>query len=354
MEPALTVMMPVYNARPYVEAAVRSILSQTLKNFRLLIIDDGSSDGSAEILTRLSCLDDRIDLIVRGRRGQIATRNELLERATTDIVACADADDISLPDRLERQLAIFARDPQLLVLGSHLLMIDEMGNPKRELRKPHGADEVALALERGTSVSQPSCLLRRRAILACGGYRAAYEHAEDYDCFLRASEHGKVDNADFVGIQYRVHGDSVSHRHAIRQLASADLVRATHKLRLAGQADPTEGLEHALAFDDPLMQRLVPAASLYRALTTVGTRQGSGPLRVILASPVSRRQQRHVQRALVGELDRRRFDTASIRILYRAAAMGPGRMVRLYYRRGRRNHHHAGAWQASQAKLRSA
>lgn len=350
MIPTLTVMMPVYNAQPYLEAAVQSILSQTLKNIRLLIIDDGSTDGSGAVLTRLSRQEPRIELIRRENRGQIATRNELLERATTDIVACADADDISLPDRLERQIAVFQRDPELLVLGCQMQVIDEGGNVVGEMRKPLGADNVALALNRGTVISQPSCMMRRREILASGGYRPAYEHAEDYDCFLRACERGKVDNAGFVGIQYRVHGDSVSHRYAIRQLASADLARATHALRITGNEDPTDAFANAPAFDHPVMRKLVPAAPLYRALSRIGTRKGSGALRVILAAPVGRRQQRHVQRALVGEFIRRPFDAASVRLLYRAASLGPGRMFRAYYRMALQDRRSTQRWSVLPAK----
>lgn len=331
MQPLLTVMMPVYNAGRYVDAAVRSIQCQTLANIRILIIDDGSSDGSGDILAQLAQADLRIDLVRRGRRGQTATRNELLERATTDIVACADADDISYPDRLARQLSIFLKDPQLVVLGCQLEIIDAAGNPIGQLSRPCGADTVARAFEKGTAISQPSCLMRRSAILRAGGYRRAYDHAEDYDCFLRAAEIGKVDNADFVGIRYRVHENSVSHQHTIRQMASADLARATHRLRVAGLKDPTAELSAPPAYDDPLMKALVPAASIYRALTKADTRRGSGYLRVLLNAPVGRRQARATQRALLAELDRRKLDGVSARVLFRAARLGPGRALRHYF-----------------------
>jgi len=328
-------MMPVYNGRRYLRAAVESILTQTLADLRLLIIDDGSDDGSGELLAELARKDHRIELIRRGRKGQIETRNELLCRAQTDIVACADADDVSLPDRLARQYAMMASDPDLIVLGCQMQVIDDAGSAVGEQRKPVGANAVRTALLHGTAVSQPSCMMRRRAILQIGGYRRAYEHAEDYDMLLRACESGKVDNADFIGIRYRRHGESVSHRHCVRQLASADLARATHLLRVAGVKDPTSQIEDALAFEHPLMEELVPAAALYGALDVTQKHPANAPLRTLIAAPVARRQQRLVQRAIVEAVHHRPFDALSARALLRAATLGPGRLARLYLARHR-------------------
>ena len=330
MEPKLTVMMPVYNGGPYLEDAVRSVLGQTLQQLKLLVINDGSDDGSGALLERLALEDARIELVQRGRRGQIATRNELLERATTDIVACADADDISLPDRLERQLRMFEDDPQLMVLGCQMNIVDAAGLVVGTLRRPCGAASVAQALQRGTAIAQPSSLMRRKAILAIGGYREAYLHAEDYDCFLRASEAGKVDNADFIGVHYRVHAQSVSHQNAVRQMASADLAHATHRLRRSGKPDPTASLGGAPGFDNPVMKALVPAAPIYRVLSRPTGSFTSAGLRVLVAAPVGNRQARHVQLALLSELGLRPFDGLSARMLYRAVALGPGRAMRHY------------------------
>ena len=330
MEPKLTVMMPVYNGRPYLEDAVRSVLGQTLQQLKLLIIDDGSDDGSGELLRRLAQEDARIELVQRGRRGQIATRNELLERATTDIVACADADDISLPDRLARQLRIFEDDPQLMVLGCQLDIIDASGRVVGLLARPCGAANVARALQRGTAVAQPSSLMRRKAILAMGGYREAYLDAEDYDCFLRASEAGKVDNADFVGVRYRVHAQSVSNQNAVRQMASADLAYATHRLRRFGKPDPTASLGRALDFDHAIMKSLLPAARIYKVLSRSPVNPTRACLRVLVAVPVGNRQAKAVQRLLLAELKKRPFDTLSAQMLYRAVALGPGRALRHY------------------------
>src|SRR5262245_31931738 len=113
----LSVIMPVYNGAKYIGTAIDSILCQTLQNFELLVLDDGSTDDTPAILARCATSDRRIRVFTRPRQGQIASRNELLHLARSDIVACADADDICLPDRFERQLPVMLRDPDLWVLG---------------------------------------------------------------------------------------------------------------------------------------------------------------------------------------------------------------------------------------------
>jgi len=336
MTSELTVMMPVHNGGPYLRAAVESILAQTLSNLKLLIIDDGSQDGSGALLQELADADARIELIRREKRGQVATRNELLQRAQTEFVACADADDISLPTRLARQLSIMKQDPELVALGCQLQVIDKDGRIIGELRRKTGAAKVREAFLRGTAISQPSCMLRRSALLAIGGYRECYAHAEDYDMFLCIAEIGKVDNADFCGIHYRVHEASVSHRYAVRQMASAELARATYALRRAGEPDPTEGWQEAPAYDHPVMQKLVPSAALYAALETVHEHPGEEPLLRLVSATFSRRQQRHVQRALIEAVRRRQFDALSARALMRALALGPARFVRCYRSAARR------------------
>ena len=330
MIPEVTVMMPVYNARPYLRAAVGSILTQTLANLKLLIIDDGSDDGSAELLQELASTDARIELIRRHRMGQVETRNELLYRAETELVACADADDISVPARLSDQLARMRADSGLVVLGTQLRIIDSSGHVRGHMARPTGGAEVRKALLRGAAISQPSTMLRRAAIIAAGGYRKCYEHAEDYDMLLRAAEMGKVDNTEQIGIDYRVHEQSVSHRHAIRQMASADLARATHALRTAGERDPTAGLQAVPAYDHPVMKALVPSAALYAVLEMVRTHPKEGPLQELLSAAINRRQQRHVQRALIAAVRQREFDALSARALLRAVALGPGRFIRSY------------------------
>src|SRR5262245_30105817 len=161
MAEQLSVMMPVYNGARYVAAAIESVLRQTFAAFEFLILDDGSTDGTAAILKRYAEQDSRIRLFPRPRQGQIASRNELLRLARNKIVACADADDTCLPERLERQFAAINRDGGLWVLGAAMLPIDGRGRRRRPRRVTTGSAAVAADLERGCCIGHTSCMMRR-------------------------------------------------------------------------------------------------------------------------------------------------------------------------------------------------
>jgi GT2 family glycosyltransferase len=333
----LSVVMPVYNGAKYLAAALDSILSQTFSAFELLVMDDGSSDETPAILAGYAARDSRIRVFRRPRQGQIATRNELLRLASSDIVACADADDICLPDRFAQQMHAMSEDGRLWVLGTAMTSIDGSGRRRKLRRMASGSDAVGAELERGCCIGHPSCMMRRQSILAIGGYRPAYEAAEDYDLFLRASERGTVDNLEVVGVLYRKHGESVSQRQGLRQALSADLARATHRLRVDGRPDPTLDLAAPPGLDDPIVTALLSDAQMeYHRAMAITADPGADAedvdraLRYFHTVPVGKKRAIATQRAIIRLLARRNLDRASLAAVMRAASLGPGRLVRLW------------------------
>jgi GT2 family glycosyltransferase len=333
----LSVVMPVYNGAKYLAAALDSILSQTFSTFELLVMDDGSTDETPAILAGYAARDSRIRVFCRPRQGQIATRNELLRLASSDIVACADADDICLPDRFAQQMRAMSEDGRLWVLGTGMISINGSGRRRKQRRIATGSDAVAAELERGCCIGHPSCMMRRQSILAIGGYRAAYEAAEDYDLFLRASERGTVDNLEAVGVLYRKHGESVSQRQALRQTLSADLAVATHRLRVECRPDPTADLGAPPDLEDPIVTALLSDTQMeyHRAMAVTADPGAEAEdvdraLRYFLSVPVGKKQAIATQRAIVRLLARRNLDRASLAAVTRAASLGPGRLIRLW------------------------
>jgi GT2 family glycosyltransferase len=334
----LSVVMPVYNGARYLSAALDSVLRQSFPNFEVLIMDDGSTDETPAILAGYAARDPRIRVFRRPRQGQIATRNELLRLAQSDMVACADADDICLPDRFERQLRAMSRDGRLWILGTAMISINGSGRHRKRWRVPTGSDAVAAELERRCCIGHPSCMMRRQNILAIGGYRPGYEAAEDYDLFLRASERGKVDNLEAVGVLYRKHRESVTQRQALRQAISVDLARATHNLRVAGRPDPTvDLLDGPPDLEDLVVTALLsPEQMEYHRAMAVTADLGAESedvdraLQYFLSAPVDKKQSIATQRAIVRLLARRSFDRASLAAVLRAISLGPGRLVRLW------------------------
>jgi glycosyltransferase involved in cell wall biosynthesis len=204
--PAVSVLLPVYNSGRFLAEAIESILVQTFRDFEFLIIDDGSTDGSAEIARRFAGLDPRIRLVARANRGLVATLIELTGLARGGLLARMDADDIALPRRFERQVAYLREHPEVVVAGSWVEWIDQEGDSLREFHVDEGHEAIdRLHMEEGTnSICHPAAMIRADAIRKVGGYRVEYtEAAEDYDLWLRLAEVGRVANMPEILLKYR-------------------------------------------------------------------------------------------------------------------------------------------------------
>ena len=245
--PKVSVQVPVYNAERYLDSAMESILEQTFEDFELVVIDDGSTDKSRAILETLADRDGRIRLTSRENRGVTATRNELLELARGEYIAIMDSDDLSLPDRFAEQVRFLDEHPDHVAVGTRSAFIDPEGDVIRnwlELESHEQIDAAHMAGEGGALI-HPSAMIRRQAVVDLGGYRDAFEPAEDYDLFLRLGEVGKLANLPRVLFQYRQHLSSFGYAQRERQRRGARLARAEARER-RGIAPRDEG-EDALA-----------------------------------------------------------------------------------------------------------
>ena len=215
-EPAISVLMPVYNTERYVAEAVESILAQTFGDFEFIIIDDGSTDGSRAILERYAKQDDRIRLISRPNIGIVGARNEALGLARGELIAVMDSDDVALPERFEVQVAYFREHPEVVCLGSMVQLIDEAGRFLFEENRPTDQEAIQeVALRGHCPLDHCSMMMRREAVLAVNGYDPELFLAEDLDLVLRLSERGKVVNLPQVLQKYRWHNQSISvNKHA--------------------------------------------------------------------------------------------------------------------------------------------
>jgi glycosyltransferase involved in cell wall biosynthesis len=217
--PTVSVMMPVYNARPYVARAVESILAQGFTDFEFLILDDGSTDGSLAILEELASRDPRIRLVSRPNQGVGASRNEILSMARGEFVAVMDADDVAKPDRFTSQLEFLRDHPEVVCVGGAQEHIDSAG---RLLWVHRDAEDDAtiqdLALSGQCPINNSSAMMRREAVLSVGGYRAELAPSEDLDLFLRLGEVGRLANLPQVVTRYRIHEASLSGTQQGRQL----------------------------------------------------------------------------------------------------------------------------------------
>ncbi|MCU0515173.1 MAG: glycosyltransferase [Anaerolineae bacterium] len=207
--PAVAVVLPVFNAERYLAAAIDSILAQTFTDFELLLLNDGSSDGSAALIDDYARRDGRIRALHLPNRGQSATLNEGLRQARAPLVAIMHADDVSLPERLAQQVACLAAQPDVALVGTWARFIGEQAGT--EWHTPVAPDEIAAELLFTCCLIHPTVMLRRAELAAAGlWYADDLRTAQDYDLWLRAVQRLRAGNVPQVLLHYRVHADQVS------------------------------------------------------------------------------------------------------------------------------------------------
>ena len=179
--PLISVLMPVYNAEQYIREATESILNQTFRDFEFIITDDGSTDSSREILEEYAANDPRVNLISRPNTGHTTALNQMLAIAKGKYIARMDADDVSMPDRFEKQVAYLNASPECVCVGSRILTIDPFGSPLYEPNHRLVHDEIDKQLLSGVgwSIVHPAAMILKSAIMSVGQYRPETEPAED-------------------------------------------------------------------------------------------------------------------------------------------------------------------------------
>lgn len=172
---------------PYLKNAVESILQQTYKNFEFIILNDASRDESQKYLESLK--DQRIKLIINKKNLGIArSLNKTLEVAKGRFIARMDADDISLPRRLEEQLVFLKKHPKIDLCGTWVDLIDSKGKTVGEKKYPTKSKDVKKSICWHTAVIHPTFMGKKTFFEKIGGYRINYDFAEDYDLLQRAKK----------------------------------------------------------------------------------------------------------------------------------------------------------------------
>lgn len=214
-DPRVSVVMAAYNVALYIEQAVTSILQQTYTDFELIVIDDGSTDGTWEVLERLASQDARIRLARNLENMGIShTRNRLTEMARGDLIAVMDSDDWCLLDRLEKQVTYLDQYPEVGVVGGQILYYWEKDGkyspsyPLFALTPGH----AAWTLHFSRPVLHPTVMMRRSLLVDIEGYRPEFDVAHDCDLWQRLSHHTKFANLPDIVVYYRRHESNITRR----------------------------------------------------------------------------------------------------------------------------------------------
>jgi glycosyltransferase involved in cell wall biosynthesis len=217
-----TVLIGCWNNAATLERAARSILSQTLEDIELIVVDDGSTDESLEVARSLG--DERVRCLALSHRGISRSLNAGLHEARAPFVAIQDADDWSEPERLEREVAVLESAPDVAVVGCRMHEVDEDGRPLAP-RTSFRAGDVGDVLMRFNPIPNTSACLRREAVLSAGGYDPRYRTAMEYDLWLRLAEQYRIVALDEALATRVMSRTNVAARREREQIAEAIAIR---------------------------------------------------------------------------------------------------------------------------------
>lgn len=218
--PTVSVVMPVYNSAKYLPLAIESILNQTYSNFEFIVIDDGSTDSSWDIIRGYSLKDKRI-IAKRNlfNLGICRTLNHGISLAKGKYIARMDADDWSYPARLGRQLAFMEKHPRVVICGGNIEVCDSCLKVTNHRYYPQSDKKIREKILRINPFAHPAVLFRAEAFHKTGGYNPDLSGVEDYDLYFRIGKYGKFANLADTLLKLRIRGNSISSVNATRQVA---------------------------------------------------------------------------------------------------------------------------------------
>lgn len=222
--PKISVLMSAYNSEKYIAEAIESILNQTFKDFEFIIINDGSTDKTAEIIEKYAKKDVRIRFVNNTKnQGIIAALNPGFAMCRGEYIARMDSDDISLPERFAKQVKYMDQHPECGVLGTSIIIFDKE-NSKEYIQKKR---ITFFDLLQSCCVVNPSVMLRKSTLLNNNIlYRPKYIHAEDYGMWSELIKLTEFHNLQDILLKYRWHGGNVSCVHENRQIQTAKEIQS--------------------------------------------------------------------------------------------------------------------------------
>ncbi|MDD5454425.1 MAG: glycosyltransferase [Candidatus Ratteibacteria bacterium] len=204
-EPLISVIIPAYNRAKFLEEAVKSVLAQTYKNWELIIVDDGSTDDTSEVVKKF--LDERIIYLHQDNKGASAARNKGILKAKGEYIAFLDSDDMWLPQKLQKQLEVFNKSrfkPGVVYTG--IQYMDYKGNLKKQRKLPAYRGNIFKKLLRKNIAGIGSTMLvKKECFEKCGSFDENLPSRMDLDMILRISEHFTVDYVPEILALERIH-----------------------------------------------------------------------------------------------------------------------------------------------------
>lgn len=271
--------MPVHNAVAHVRGAIDSILGQTFADLELVVVDDGSTDGSGEVIRQYT--DQRIRLIGDGtNRGVGAALNLGISTARGRIIARMDADDVSDIRRLEKQVSFLDMNPDVDLVGSAITLVKDEYGREKVIHVPTSPGQVRWQLYFGNSIGHMTVTARRSLFEETGGYDETLRTAQDYDLWLRANENHRMANLAEPLVKVRALPGSTSRRLAETRETNAAASLSGALTNIVGSTLPVDLarllMAPSLLRNNPSWARYaVDAVEIVRSITTHCTAQAS-------------------------------------------------------------------------------
>jgi len=243
---SVDVLMTVFNGESHITDTLDSVISQTYPNWRLIVVDDGSTDSTPNILSDYALKDSRVLILKGEHRGIAAAANIGLLHVRAPLLARMDADDIASPERLQIQREFMLKNPAVVAVGSYAGLIDSKNRRLGVRKVPTNPKEIKDTLRIRNCMCHPSTMIRTDAIRSIGGYRPKFHNSLDYDLWLRLSEIGEISNIDRELLLYRRHSGQVSSpNNSHRQTAYSVAAAIDHFYRYYGRPDRQSVIEES-------------------------------------------------------------------------------------------------------------
>lgn len=236
--PAVSVLMDVSHGERFLDAALASLAAQTFADFEVVLVAHGTNPPTDAIIAAWQAREPRLRVVRSPKLSLSAAHNRAVDEARAPVLARLDADDLAMPRRLERQLAMLAADPDLGFVGSAASIIDESGRHMSVVRNPTGHAAIEAALADSCPIIHSTLMVRSALMRAAGAYRPGLNISEDYDLYARLAELARGDNSPEELVAYRVHNQSLTSRRALRMAMTNEAVRAARIARMNGQPEP--------------------------------------------------------------------------------------------------------------------
>jgi len=219
-EPLVSIIMPCYNAERFLKKAIESMLNQTFTDFEFIIIDDCSTDRSAAIIHEYIKDDPRIRYIKNDKnRGVASSLNIGINNSNGKFIARMDADDISAPERLKKQIEHMKNNPDCVACGSDIIIINEHGSIIGSRKYLYSNKTIKKNIHRASCFAHPTVIIRAETLRNNGLlYSISLPWVEDFDLWFKLSEHGEFSNLEESLLYYRLSSSSVKNSHCKESL----------------------------------------------------------------------------------------------------------------------------------------